>query len=136
MIPLPADSGAHWSHTADLSAELGSVSGARSFVTFHLVDHDAAYLVDDVRQVVSELATNAIVHARSSFTVVLSGLPASILLEVLDLSGTAPVPRTAAALDLAGRGLAIVAALSLDWGVTARSAGGKTVWAEFAKRLA
>jgi len=42
-------------------------------VTRQLVDHRLAYLVDEVRLVASELATNAVVHAATEFTVVLEG---------------------------------------------------------------
>ena len=34
-------------------------------------------------------------------------------------------------LDKSGRGIAIVQALSRDWGVPSRASGGKSVWAQF-----
>ena len=127
--------GARWTHAAELSGVHSSVARARSFVTRRLADHGVAHLADDVRMVVSELATNALVHGHSGFTVVLSGEPASVRVEVLDASPMAPVLRTAGdGTALHGRGLAIVAALSRDWGVTDQTAHGKTVWAEFATR--
>jgi anti-sigma regulatory factor (Ser/Thr protein kinase) len=120
-----------WSHQTQLPAEPGSVSRARAFVAAHLVDHGMADLVDDVALVASELATNAIVHAGSPFTVTLGASADTIRLEVLDGTHTGPTLRAARTWDTSGRGLAIVQALSRDWGVSARVPGGKSVWAEF-----
>ena len=44
----------------------------RAFVSKHLVDHRLTFLVDTVRLVVSELATNALVHGQTAFVVTLS----------------------------------------------------------------
>ena len=49
-----------WSHEVILAAEPKSVAVAREFVSRHLVGHDLPRLVEDVRLVVSELATNAV----------------------------------------------------------------------------
>ena len=78
-------------------------------------------------QVVSELATNCTLHARSDFTlrVLLDG--ACVRLEAEDSS---PVPlqtRAYSATSTTGRGLGIVDVLSVEWGVTSRP-DGKTVW--------
>ena len=43
-----------------------------------------SHLVGDLQLVVSELATNAMVHAATSFEVTLTGSLESVLLEVLD----------------------------------------------------
>ena len=56
-----------WSHETHLAAEAISASQARVFVSRHLLAHDLANLVDDVRVVVSELATNAMLHAQTPF---------------------------------------------------------------------
>lgn len=73
-----------WSHRPELAAEPSSVSSARAFVAGHPVDHEMADLVDDIELVVSELATNALVHAGSPFTVILGFAERRVLLEVLD----------------------------------------------------
>jgi anti-sigma regulatory factor (Ser/Thr protein kinase) len=62
-----ADS-ALWSHTQTSSAEAQSAFPARRFVRRHLVEHGLAHLVADVELVTSELATNALLHTRRSFT--------------------------------------------------------------------
>jgi anti-sigma regulatory factor (Ser/Thr protein kinase) len=124
-----------WSHEVVLPAEVGSASRARAFVTHHLVEHRLLYLVDEVRLVASELATNAVVHARTRFTVILEGREHSVLLTVCDGSPIEP-----AALDIrpemsmTGRGLHIVNLVSKTWGVTALDGTNKSVWAQFEKR--
>jgi anti-sigma regulatory factor (Ser/Thr protein kinase) len=88
-------------------------------------------LVEDVELVVSELATNAVVHAGSPFTVTLGASEETVLLEVLDRAHTSPTLVATHTLEASGRGIAIVQALSRDWGVSELSSGGKSVWAVF-----
>jgi anti-sigma regulatory factor (Ser/Thr protein kinase) len=88
-------------------------------------------MVDDVVLVVSELVTNALVHAQTPFKVTVQVLEQMLLLEVEDGSPTAPFLVGARVLDTGGRGVAIVNLLSHDWGVDASTDGGKSVWAEF-----
>ena len=61
-----------WSHETVLAPEPISAALARDFVYVHLVAHDLFPLVEDVRLVVSELATNAVAHAQTPFRVTLS----------------------------------------------------------------
>jgi anti-sigma regulatory factor (Ser/Thr protein kinase) len=78
--------------------------------------------IDDARIVLSELMSNAIMHARPLPS---AGLEVSwqvdaqaITVSVTDGGGpTLPASSEAALLALGGRGLAIVQALSADWGV-------------------
>ena len=85
------------------------------------------------RQIVSAdwVRAMAQVHAQTPFQVVLRTTNGSVRLEVLDGSRSRPVLVVARALDTGGRGVAIVQAVSQDWGSTANSFGGKSVWAEF-----
>ena len=123
-----------WSHQTVLAAVAVSASAARDFVRGHLVDHNLAHLVGDVELVASELATNALVHARTAFTVILEAFEGVVLLQVLDGSQAGPELVAARSLDTGGRGVAIVESLSGNWGVSTR-AHGKSVWAEFATVL-
>jgi hypothetical protein len=82
------------------------------------------HLVDDIESVVSELATNAMVHARTPFTVVLIALEGTVVLEVADGSRAEPSRVVARSLDTSARGVAVVQALSRDWGVLSRASGG------------
>ena len=91
----------------------------------------AAQTVDDVILVASELVGNAIVH-----TTTVDDLDVSwdvdadcVTITVRDDSDAEPTPQRALDTDTHGRGLAIVAALSADWGV-ARTGHGKRVWAQ------
>ena len=123
----------NWSHQTTFEATPISASKARAFVSGHLVDHRLLHLVDPVRLVASELATNALLHARTAFSVTLAALGETVLLTVGDDSALVPVRRAALATDQTGRGLEIVNVVSLDWGMThADGAGSKAVWASFA----
>ena len=123
-----------WSHEIVLEAEPVSASKARDFSRQHLVAHDLWHLVEDVRLVVSELATNAMIHARTPFVVSLSGIDGSVLLAVRDGSTSSPDRAAPNVMDIGGRGLLLVEMLSREWGVTANADGSKSVWASFATR--
>ncbi|MFJ3232561.1 ATP-binding protein [Streptomyces sp. NPDC086787] len=87
---------------------------------------------EDVLLVVSELVTNACLHAEGPDELVLSCDRKVIRLEVADRGTGQPAPRTPhRAGRPGGHGMFIVQRLCLDWGVV-RSPGvpGKTVWAE------
>lgn len=78
--------------------------------------------------VVSELATNAIVHAESRFEVaVMPGPP--IRVEVSDASFEVPVMEPATVDFSSGRGLRLVAACADEWGYDILP-DGKVVWAQ------
>lgn len=123
-----------WSHEAVLVAEPVSASKARDFVCLHLVEHDLLYLVEDIRLVASELATNAMAHARTPFTVTLSASAGTVLLAVRDHSTAIPVKALPRAMDMRGRGLVLVEQLSREWGASTDGDGSKSVWASFATR--
>jgi anti-sigma regulatory factor (Ser/Thr protein kinase) len=120
-----------WSEEVKLPVLPASASRARDFVRRLLTTHGMTELNDDVALVVSELATNAIVHAQTPFTVSLEVSAHTLLLTVADRSPADPVLVAARAFDPGGRGLTIVALLSRDWGAYPHPDGGKSVWAEF-----
>ena len=107
-----------WSQQVSFDASPICASQARNFVTQHLVDHRLLYLVDPVRLVVSELASNALLHAQTSFSVTLEATDQTVLLTVRDDARALPAPRAHQAMDTSGRGLEIVDTVSLDWGST------------------
>jgi len=129
MVPT-----ADWSHRIVLTADPTSASLARDFVRQHLVAHRLAHLVDDVRLVASELATNAVAHAQTPFVVTLSTASRSLLLVIEDESTSLPVRTTPDAMDPGGRGLMIVELLSQEWGTRTDEQGLKSVWASFPKQ--
>lgn len=76
---------------------------------------------------VSELAANCALHARTEFSVQVLQTEAGIRVEVRDGSVRIPQPRTYGADATTGRGLQLVDQIGADWGVIPR-ADGKTVW--------
>ena len=121
-----------WSHRTVLPGEPASVGQTRDFICSRHLEHHLPYLVEDMRLVVSELATNATLHARTPFTVTLDGLPDAVLLTVQDDSPAIPTTRTPSVMATGGRGLSIVDRVSRDWGVTTPGPQRpKTVWASF-----
>ncbi|GGX76873.1 ATP-binding protein [Streptomyces hiroshimensis] len=95
-------------------------------------DHRAA--AEDVLLVVSELVTNACLHADGPEELRVSCTGKVLRLEVVDLGAGSPAPRTPhRAGRPGGHGMFIVQRLCLDWGVVRNESGaGKTVWAELA----
>ncbi|HTW18351.1 MAG TPA: ATP-binding protein [Nocardioides sp.] len=120
-----------WSCETELPGEARSASRARAFVTEALRSHELDHLVDDIGLATSELATNAVLHARTRFTVIVSAFEETVFLEVLDRSPVNPTVGTARTSDANGRGIGVVQAVSRDWGVIAREPDGKSVWAAF-----
>jgi|tagenome__1003787_1003787.scaffolds.fasta_scaffold20817291_2 anti-sigma regulatory factor (Ser/Thr protein kinase) len=123
-----------WCHEIVLPAEPVSVLRARRFVCSHLGEHRLWYLIDDVRLVVSELATNAIRHARTPFTLSMERTEEGVVLTVYDDSPSTLVRVHGDLLEGGGRGLWIVGLVSREWGVREASTGGKSVWASFPTR--
>jgi anti-sigma regulatory factor (Ser/Thr protein kinase) len=90
--------------------------------------HDPARL-DDARIVVAELAANAVLHARSPFSVSLRSDGSTIRILVRDRSHVTPVMRGSGLTTPSGRGMHLVAAVAGAWGVEL-APDGKVVWAE------
>ena len=121
-----------WSHEARFPACPVSACEARAFVDLHLTEHGLVSLVDDIRLVVSELVTNALVHARTPLTVNIKELLFCVMLTVHDDSPDLPVVLLAQMGDVGGRGLDLVGRCSSDWGVSLGVENDKSVWATFA----
>jgi anti-sigma regulatory factor (Ser/Thr protein kinase) len=102
-----------------------AVRAARQFVVDRLAGDHAA---DTAALLVSELATNAVEHARTPFTVRVVVGP-TVRVEVGDRSNASPVALEVPSEADRGRGLGIVAALASRWG-TSHTAEGKVVWFE------
>jgi hypothetical protein len=86
-------------------------------------------VVDDAGIVVTELAANAVLHARSAFTVSVARSAAGVTIRVGDY---APVERDHEARPFEirqGHGLSVVRQLARRWGVD-RTPDGKCVWVE------
>jgi len=116
-------------HEASLTlpAELKSVSQARRFLRDALEKWQVTGFELAAPQVLTELVTNAALHARSAYTVHLRAEADAVLIEVTDSSPALPQARHYGTGATTGRGIALVEALSAAWGVQS-SPTGKTVW--------
>ncbi|MEE1843040.1 ATP-binding protein [Streptomyces sp. NPDC007076] len=95
---------------------------------------DGRAAAEDVLLVVSELVTNACLHAEGPEEIRIACTAKVLRVEVVDSGAGQPAPRTPhRAGRPGGHGMFIVQRLCLDWGVL-RVPGrpGKTVWAELA----
>jgi anti-sigma regulatory factor (Ser/Thr protein kinase) len=88
----------------------------------------SSHSLEAVELIVSELASNAVVHAATPFTVRLFVGP-TVRVEVADGIAAPPVVRRPRSLEAGGRGLVIVDGLADRWGAYS-VANGKVVWAE------
>ena len=109
--------------------ELESVTKARHFVADTVLEWGFDQISQEAQLVVSELASNAVRHARSAFSVVISEADSSLRLAVSDKSHALPTKQRPANSSSSGRGLMLVAALAIEWGVE-QALDGKVVWAE------
>ena len=110
-----------------------SVSVARAFCHETLRRWQRTDVEDSAMLVTSELVTNALVHVGGPISVTLEKRRATVRIQVGDDSAIRPtMPPVSAEPDAycSGRGLAIVAALSDDWGVHESVTGGKVIWAD------
>jgi len=114
---------------AKLEAQPQSAASARHFVDETLRRWHCDELFDVVALLTSELVTNAILHAHSEIELNVSLTPDAIRIDVADHSADLPAMRAAAEEDTSGRGLGLVEALAMAWGVDERP-GGKSVWFE------
>ena len=116
-----------------LPADTRSAGDARRFVDEVLAQWDCGPLLDDVQLLVSELVTNAVVHAGSEAQVAVRLLPDALRVEVVDHSDEGPLPapkeQPVPPGAESGRGLFLVERLATAWGVE-RIEGGKSVWFE------
>jgi two-component sensor histidine kinase len=115
----------------DLPAIPSSATKARQLARGEVARYPAD-LSNTVALVVTELVTNAILHARTDFQVRIEIAPPLVRLTVTDGSARLPVVRHYAAEDVTGRGLGLVEALCTRWGIDAAEDGkeGKSVWCE------
>ena len=112
-------------------AEPASAGHARQFVGSVLESHGVDST--DAQLLTSELATNAVVHGRTDFTVRVALWDNRVRVEVRDANHRLPpagrdLPRDATS----GRGLPLVDGIAPAWGVES-IADGKSVWFELSQ---
>ena len=125
---LPSDDNVQSTHHLHLEPLPRLVSTAGAFVREHappLAPETADVLV----LLTSELVTNAVLHGRSEVCLEVEASSARLRVSVLDENSRRPVEVAEDPDALDGRGLALVGALAVRWGVEERSLG-KAVWFE------
>ena len=101
---------------------------ARAFVAENLQSWQLDDLIEPASLVVSEVVTNAVIHARSDAELVLERTPTALRISVTDRgSGLTREPGSTG--SDGGRGLLIVQQLSTSWGAEPTGDGNR-VWAE------
>jgi anti-sigma regulatory factor (Ser/Thr protein kinase) len=114
-----------------LPGDPSAVPAARRFASQHLLDFGGSQeIVDKTRLLVTELATNAVMHAHSPIRLTVESDDESVRVEVRD-DDPRPIGRPVApdAEATSGRGLWLVDALARSWGVNCNDRG-KTIWFE------
>ena len=112
--------------SATFDADPEAVRDVRRFVREALADVDDD-LVGDATLLTSELATNAVIHAQTTFVVTVRRTAASVRVEVQDGSPVAARRCRYSATSGTGRGLGMVEDVADTWGVEPVDAG-KRVW--------
>jgi hypothetical protein len=120
----------HWADvTRTFAGRREDTRAARGFVLGMLGPWRGEQLAADTALVVTELATNAVVHAGSAFSVSLTLAGGAIRISVGDTLPLGPRGADQELTAAPGHGLGVVAAMATRWGVETVP-GGKAVWAE------
>jgi DNA-binding NarL/FixJ family response regulator len=115
--------------SARFESNVSSVPRAREFVRRWLQESRVSHLLDEASLIVTELATNAVLHADSPYEVRLSRTDGVVRIEVADGDGGTPEPQPFSAVAESGRGIVIVSAIAASWGIDTQLRG-KVTWAE------
>lgn len=113
---------------AKLDATPRCVGEARRLTHNTLETWGLARLGEVAALLVSELTTNAILHARSQVAIGLKTNADGVRVDVCDDSPVPPQVRRFSADAATGRGVRLLQSLASSWGVRPRATGGKCVW--------
>jgi anti-sigma regulatory factor (Ser/Thr protein kinase) len=111
----------------ELQVSHAAPARARRFLRIAACPEHHSALLDDAMVLVSELVTNSVLHGGPPLVVAVECDGTLLQVRVRDGSSALPIPQAAGQSDENGRGLAMVAAMSDDWGVEPDAAG-KQVW--------
>jgi anti-sigma regulatory factor (Ser/Thr protein kinase) len=146
--PGPDAMPVHWACFPEIATpgvDANRIRAARDFTISTLQRWGVAERREDVAVVVSELLTNALLHALPAVGHARTGWPIrlgllqperGVMCAVADPSRVAPVLQQSEHLGETGRGLHVIAALSDRWGCTMPTDMGKVMWATFSTQLA
>jgi len=116
--------------TLQLDPVPASARIARRAVAEVVTEMGRSDLADTAALLVTEIVTNAIVHARTPIHVTITATPHGVRVAVMDSSPHLPVRRSYGAAATTGRGVAVVELLAERFGTDEVSGSGKTVWFE------
>ena len=115
--------------TRTFAPEPVSAREARRFLRGFLAVRRRDDLTDAAELALSELVTNAVLHAHTAFEVTAElAQDGALRVEVADRSSQLPDQRDYGAQATTGRGMQLVAALTAACGVQTDGSGGKAVW--------
>jgi anti-sigma regulatory factor (Ser/Thr protein kinase) len=97
--------------------EAGSVPAARRFVRGLLLEAGQEHWVDEAQLAVSELCTNAVLHAHTAFEVTVQCSHDGVYVQVWDDDAALPARRVSDAGSTTGRGIELVEAVASSHGV-------------------
>ncbi|MFC4556264.1 response regulator [Georgenia faecalis] len=137
LVDLLEDLGGAERHVAvlDLPPEPSSIAAARTFLAYHAERWGYRGNLYDAELVVGELASNAVAHAGTPFTVRLALTEDALRIEVADGGPGTPDPVFRGRND-PWHGLTLISLLAHGWGVLPADGGGKVVWARVAPDMA
>jgi anti-sigma regulatory factor (Ser/Thr protein kinase) len=113
----------------ELPADHTAAARARHFVGDTLRGWGCDHAVADAELLVSELVTNAVLHARSPARLKVERDPVSLRVSVCDSSTAPPRVRDYGPSAVTGRGMLLVDRIAQRWGVDL-DGNGKCVWFE------
>jgi anti-sigma regulatory factor (Ser/Thr protein kinase) len=111
-----------------LPVEVTAPGLARRVVRDACATWGLGYLTDTATLLVTEMTTNAVLHAQPPITLTATQDVAHLTVSVADGDARLPQPRNGPASGEQGNGLALIEAMADEWG-TYRDSVGKTVWA-------
>lgn len=121
------------SSSVTLEADRMAPRSARRFVNDVLADAGYGDVLDVVELLVTEVVTNAVLHARTQAEVVARLLPDAVRVEVIDRDDSFPVRRRPSRDQPGGRGFDLVERMSRSWGIDMLEVGKRT-WFEVARQ--
>lgn len=111
-----------------LPCEPASTSAARALLRDALTGAGRTQWLDAAELACSEIVTNVVLHAHTEFLLTVEVDTDRLRVQVRDFSPALPVQRHYDASATTGRGMALVAALTDEHGISDAGPGGKTVW--------
>jgi anti-sigma regulatory factor (Ser/Thr protein kinase) len=114
--------------SATLAPVPASAGAARRLVREALSEVGETAVLPAAELAVSELVTNAVLHAATPLELCIEVSTREVMVSVVDAHPRMPVRRESNSTATTGRGLAIVAAVADEHGIDRRQPTGKAIW--------